>query len=88
MPQTVTVTLKQSVFRGKYLAWAMVILGIPLLLIGLVSWSHEKKRWENSNTGKPPITPVSILVLSVVGIFIGIGYLLKAMAEASSDSDD
>ena len=72
-------------FRGKYLAWAVLILGIPLLLIGLVSWSHEKKRWENSNTGKAPVTPVTILVMAIVGIFVAIGFLLKAMAESSSD---
>jgi hypothetical protein len=80
-----TVTVKQGVFRGKYLGLAMLALGIPLLLVGLVSWSHEKKRWENATSGKAPITPVSILVLAIVGIFLAIGAIIKSAAESSSD---
>jgi hypothetical protein len=80
-----TVTLKQGVFRGRYLALAMLALGIPLLLVGLVSWSHEKKRWENSTSGKAPIRPITILVMTFAGVFYAIGAIIKAAAESSSD---
>ncbi|CAN5437776.1 hypothetical protein BH11MYX1_BH11MYX1_07330 [soil metagenome] len=83
----INVTLHQGVFRGKWLAWAMVILGIPLLVVGLTSYFHEKKRWENSTAGKAPFTPVAMLVVAVVGVFIGLGALLKAVS-SSSRSDD
>ena len=33
---------------------AVLVLGIPLGLVGLVSYFHEKRRWENSTPGKPP----------------------------------
>ncbi|MEO8844245.1 MAG: DUF4178 domain-containing protein [Kofleriaceae bacterium] len=79
------VTLKQGVFRGKWLAWAMLLLGLPLLVVGLVSYFHEKKRWDNSNAGKAPVTPVTILILAFVGVFIAIAFVLKAMKEGNSD---
>jgi drug/metabolite transporter (DMT)-like permease len=81
----IQVQVKQGVFRGKWLAWALLFLGVPLLFVGLVSYFHEKKRWENSNSGKAPVTPVSILILAFVGVFIAIGFIFKAMREASSD---
>jgi hypothetical protein len=81
----IDVKLTQGVFRGKWLAWAMLILGLPLLVVGLVSYFHEKKRWENSNAGKAPITPVSILILAFVGIFIGIGFIIKSWADSRSE---
>lgn len=83
----VQVTIKQGVFRGKWLAWAMLFLGLPLLFVGMVSYFHEKKRWENANNGKAPWTPVGLLVIAFIGVFIAIGAIFKAMAEASSDND-
>ena len=84
----INVTLKQGVFRGKWLAWAMLILGIPLLVVGLTSYFHEKKRWKNSTAGKAPFTPVAILVVAILGVFIGLGAILKALLNSSSSSDD
>jgi len=84
----IDVTLKQGVFRGRWLAWAMLVLGIPLFFVGLISYFHEKKRWENSNVGKAPVTPVALMILAFVGVFIAIGYILKALAESSSGNDD
>ena len=84
----INVTLKQGVFRGKWLGWAMLILGIPLLVVGLTSYFHEKKRWENSTAGKAPFTPVAILVVAVVGVFIALGAIIKALMNSSSSSDD
>jgi Domain of unknown function (DUF4178) len=81
----IQVQVKQGVFRGKWLAWAMLVLGVPLLFVGLVSYFHEKKRWENSNAGKAPVTPVSILILAFVGVFIAIGFIFKAMKESRGD---
>ncbi len=83
----VSIVIKQGVFRGRWLAWAMLILGLPLLLVGAVSYSHEKKRWENSNAGKAPITGVTILVMSIGGVFVAIVFLIKAMASSSSSDD-
>ncbi len=84
----INVTLQQGVFRGKWLGWALLILGIPLLVVGLTSYFHEKKRWENSTAGKAPFTPVAILVVAIVGVFIGIGAILKALMNSNSSSDD
>jgi hypothetical protein len=84
----IAVTVKQGVFRGRWLAWAMLVLGVPLFFVGLVSYFHEKKRWENSNVGKAPVTPVALMILAFVGVFIAIGYILKALAESSSGSSD
>ena len=83
----INVTLKQGVFRGKWLAWAMLILGIPLFIVGLTSYFHEKKRWENSTAGKAPFTPVALLILAVVGIFVAIGAIVKALLSSSSSDD-
>lgn len=81
----IQVTIKQGVFRGRWLAWAMLVLGVPLLFVGLVSYFHEKKRWENANNGKAPWTPVGILVLSFIGVFIAIGAIFKAMGSSNDD---
>ena len=81
-------TILGTAAYGALFLFISVLVRRPLavgLLIGAVSWSHEKKRWENANAGKAPVTPVTILVVTIGGLFIAIGYLLKAMAESSSD---
>lgn len=85
---SVDVKVVQGVFRFKWLGWALFILGLPLLIVGLVSHFHEKKRWENANAGKAPVTPVAVILVTVTGIFLVIGAIFKAMAESSSNSDD
>ncbi|MFT3699807.1 MAG: DUF4178 domain-containing protein [Kofleriaceae bacterium] len=84
----VDVKVVQGVWRGKWFAWALFILGLPLLIVGLVSHFHEKKRWENANAGKAPVTPVAVIIVCVTGLFLVIGAIFKAMAESSSSSDD
>jgi hypothetical protein len=81
----IAVTVRQGVFRGRWLAWAMLILGVPLVFVGLVSYFHEKKRWGNANAGKAPVTAVAILILAFVGVFVAIGAIIKAIAESSSN---
>jgi hypothetical protein len=81
----ITVTVRQGVFRGKWFGWALLLLGLPLALIGLMSYFHDKNRWSNSNTGGAPTTPVSVLILMFVGLFLAIGWLIKALLEANSD---
>ncbi|MEO6776531.1 MAG: DUF4178 domain-containing protein [Kofleriaceae bacterium] len=81
----ITVKVEQGVFRGRWLGLAMLVLGVPLFFVGLISYFHEKKRWENSNAGKPPVTPVALLILAFVGVFVAIGYILKAFGQSSDD---
>ena len=84
----IEVKVKQGVFRGRWLAWAMLVLAVPLFFVGLISYFHEKKRWDNSNVGKAPVTPVALMILAFVGVFIAIGFILKSLAESSSGSSD
>jgi hypothetical protein len=82
-----TVRVRQGVFRGAYLGWACVILGVPFFLLGLYSYSFEKRRWSNSTPGSagPPKTPLALIVGAIVLIFGGVVLLLKAIASSSSD---
>jgi hypothetical protein len=82
-----TVRVRQGVFRLVYLGWAMVILGIPSLLVGIYSYSFERRRWSNSTQGTSgaPKTPLTLLVGAVVLLLTGIVVVLKAIAESSSD---
>ncbi len=75
--ESVHVQLRQGVFRFSVLMLAMLALGLPLALVGLVSYLHEKRRWENSTSGKPPFTPIGLLVLVFAGVFLIIGALFK-----------
>jgi hypothetical protein len=81
----VVVSVKQGVFRFKYLGWAIVFLMVPFLFVGLISWSKERSRWQNSTSGKAPTTPVSILIMLVGGVFTLIFLLLKALASSNDD---
>ncbi|MGE5182146.1 MAG: DUF4178 domain-containing protein, partial [Acidobacteriota bacterium] len=73
-----TVTVKQDVFRGKYLGWACVLLGIPWFGFALHAWMFERKRWDQSSYGKAgmpknatwfAVAMIVALGLVVVGIF-------------------
>ena len=81
----VHVELRQGVFRGSYLFLAVLVLGIPLGLIGLVSYFHEKRRWENSTSGKSPFTPMALVVFMFAGVLLVIVWIIKAMASNSND---
>jgi hypothetical protein len=82
-----TVRARQGVFRGKYLWWSIIVLGIPFFILGIISYAHERKRWSNSSEGTSgmPKTPLVILIGSVVLLLTGIVVILKGLAEASSD---
>ncbi|HEX4454334.1 MAG TPA: DUF4178 domain-containing protein [Kofleriaceae bacterium] len=81
----VHVEVRQGVFRFGNLALAMFVLGLPLSIVGLISYLHEKRRWENSSAGKPPFTPIGLIVLMFGGVFLLIGAILKAFASRSDD---
>ena len=82
-----TVRVRQGVFRGKYLYWALFVLGIPFFILGIYSYTLERKRWSNSTQGTSsmPKTPLVIVVGGVVLLLTGIVAIIKAIAESSSD---
>ncbi len=82
-----TVRVRQGVFRPRYLGLALGVLGIPFFLLGLYSYTFERKRWSNSTQGTSamPKTPLVIVVGGVVLLLTGIVLILKAIAESSSD---
>jgi hypothetical protein len=80
----VSVTVRQGVFRGRYFAMALGLFCVPFLLVGLLDYLFEKKRWENSNCGKAPTSAFSIFVIIFALPFVGIYLLIKAIASASS----
>jgi hypothetical protein len=81
----VAATVRQDVFRLKYLLWALGVMGTPLLLVSWVSWSREKTRWENSHTGKPPVTLSVLPLLAIGGAFALIGAVIKAVFSRDDD---
>ena len=82
---SVHVTVRQNVFRTRWLLWAFAILGVPALIVGLMSYSFEKRRWENSTTGSPPRTATALLVFMFIGLFVVIWKIITGLLEASSD---
>lgn len=82
-----TVRVRQGVFRGRYLAIALGALGIPFLIIGIYSYSFERKRWANSSQGASgaPKTPLMILVGGIAMLLGGIVVILKALGSSSDD---
>ena len=84
---TATVEVVQDVFRGKYLAWAIFLLGIPCFGFALHAWSFERKRWDQSSYGKEgmPKNVTWFAVMAVVGLVLGVWFIIKAIASASSD---
>lgn len=82
-----TVRVRQGVFRGVYLGWACLVLGVPFLLIGIYSYSFEKRRWSNSTAGSagPPKTPLTLIAGALVLVLTGIVVILKAIVESSND---
>jgi hypothetical protein len=83
----VTVRVRQGVFRGRYLLWSILVLGVPFFILGIVSYSHERRRWSNSTQGTSamPKTPLVIVVGGTVLILTGIIVVIKAILESSSD---
>ncbi|HEY5948985.1 MAG TPA: DUF4178 domain-containing protein, partial [Kofleriaceae bacterium] len=82
-----TVRVRQGVFRARYLGWAMVVLGIPFLLLGVYTYSFERRRWSNSTQGASsmPKTPLVIVIGGVALLLAGIVAIIKAIAESSGD---
>ena len=87
MDVPLNVRVRQGVFRGKYLGWALVALGIPFLFFGIYSYSFERRRWTNSSDGPSgaPKTALTIVIAGIVVLLGGIVLILKAFAESSSD---
>jgi Domain of unknown function (DUF4178) len=83
--ETVHVQVRQGVFRFGHLALALFVLGLPLSIVGLISYLHEKRRWENSSAGKPPFTPIGLVVLIFGGVFLAIAAIIKALGNSSND---
>ena len=82
----VDTALRQGVFRMRYLGLAFGVLGLPFLILGIYSYSFERRRWSNSTTGSSgPKTPLALLIVIIVTVLSGLVFLLKAIAESSSD---
>jgi hypothetical protein len=81
------VRVRQGVFRGKYLLWAIGVLGIPFGLLGIYAYSFERRRWSNSSRGTSgmPKSPLVLVIGGVALLLTGIVVILKALAESSSD---
>jgi hypothetical protein len=82
-----SVRVRQGVFRGRYLGWAVFVLGIPFLIFGIYTYAFERKRWSNSSEGASgaPKTALTILIVAVVVLLSGLVVILKAFGESSSD---
>jgi hypothetical protein len=81
-----TVRVRQGIFRFRYLLLAMGVLGIPFLIFGVWSYSHEKRRWSNSTEeGGMPKTPLVLMVFGIVGILGGIVAILRAFGSRNDD---
>ena len=83
----ITIQVRQGVFRGRYLALALLVLGIPFLFFGIYTYSFERRRWSNSTEGtsgmsKTPLTLIVFGIAAVLGALIGI---IKAFGQGSSD---
>ncbi len=50
----VDLVIRQNVFQGAYLIMALGFLLIIFVILALVRWRHDKKRWENSGFYGPP----------------------------------
>lgn len=82
-----SVRVRQGVFRGRYLGWALFVLGIPFLMFGIYTYSFERKRWSNSSEGASaaPKTALTIMIVAVVVLLSGLVAILKAFGESSTD---
>ena len=77
------IAVRQGVFRFAHLFLAILVLGLPFSIVGLVSWLHERRRWENSSNGKMPTTPLSVIVALMVAPFIVIAFLFRNMGKGN-----
>jgi hypothetical protein len=87
---SVSITVRQGVFRARYFWIAFGLFFIPLLALGLEDWSFERARWENSNVGgKRPMSALTMAVLAVGVPLLGIWIVIKALGRSSvrGDSD-
>jgi hypothetical protein len=84
---TMSVRVRQGVFRGRHLGFALFVLGIPFLIFGVYTYSFERRRWTNSDDGPSgaPKTALTFLVGGIVILLSGIVVIIKALAESSSD---
>jgi len=82
-----SVRVRQGVFRGRNLAWAVFILGIPFLIFGIYTYSFERRRWTNSSEGPSgaPKTALTFLIVGVVVLLSGLVAILKAFGSSSDD---
>ncbi len=82
-----TVRVRQGVFRARYLGLALGVLGIPFLVLGIYTYTFERRRWTNSSQGPSgaPKTALTILLGGIVLLLGGIVVLLKAFGSSSDD---
>lgn len=81
------VRVRQGVFRGKYLGWAILMLGVPFLFFGIYTYAFERRRWSNSTEGASgaPKNALTIVIAAVVIVLSGIVVIFKAIGESGSD---
>ncbi|HUJ58269.1 MAG TPA: DUF4178 domain-containing protein [Kofleriaceae bacterium] len=72
-----TVTVRQDVFRLRYFAWAFGILWLPLFLLGLHTWSFERRRWDDANVEHKVRRPVVVWVSMAIGFVIAAWLVFK-----------
>jgi len=85
--ENLEVIVRQGIFRARYFALALVVLGIVYLIFGLHAWSFERRRWDQSSFGKAgaPKSPFSFLIIAIAGLFTVIWALVSAIGSSSDD---
>jgi hypothetical protein len=81
----VFVTIRQGVFRFEYFALAFGVFCVPFLIVGLVDYTFERKRWENSNCGKASLSTFVVVGAIVALPIVGLVLMIKALVKASND---
>ncbi len=84
---SMSVRVRQGVFRGRYLGLALLVLGIPFLIFGVYTYTFERRRWTNSDEGPSgaPKTALTFMVGGIVILLTGILVILKALASSNDD---
>ena len=83
------VVIRQGVFRGLYLLFAVIVLMVPYTIVAALANAVETKRWENSTVSdnQKPSGGLGIGFWAVRLLFVGIAAIISAFANARSSDD-